>query len=130
MSEQMPAKHRQASHVQLQPVQARDETAFNRIGDKYCNDRNRSGCGLGCQRRTLAAHRSNLGDRRTSEFHRWRRQSIILTQRPTIFDRQVPSHRATRAVVQRVRAMTTLACEALLEEEAGALTPKAIDGQR
>ena len=77
-----------AGDVAARPVEAGDEAAADRVAADREDDRNRCGCGLGRQRRSVPL-RDDHGHLPANQFGRQRRQPIELTLRPAVFDRDV-----------------------------------------
>jgi hypothetical protein len=80
-----------ACHVSARPAVARHEPQLDWIAADGEDDRDRRGRGLGRERRRVAAGRNYHGHRPACEFCRQRRQSIVVTLRPAVFDRHVPA---------------------------------------
>ena len=75
--------------IAARPVEAGDEAELHRIAGGREDDWNRRGCRLGGQRRDGAAARVNDRHLAANQIGRQRRQAIILTLRPAVFDADI-----------------------------------------
>jgi hypothetical protein len=73
------------------PVHAGDKAVLDGVATSLENDRYGGGCGLCCEAGRGRAACGNDGDFTANEIGGQRRQSIVLTVRPPIFDRHVPA---------------------------------------
>ena len=79
---------RHARDVATRSIQITDEAELDRVGAGFKDDRNGGGRGLGCNRRGGACC-SNHRDLTGNQICHHRRQTVILTLRPAIFDRHI-----------------------------------------
>jgi hypothetical protein len=86
---QLSTEKTDSCQVAARPAEAGDKTNPNRVVGDDEDDGDRRGCRLGRQRRRGTSGCDDHGDLSTNQFGRQRRQSIVLTFGPGIFNRYV-----------------------------------------
>src|SRR5439155_25144432 len=80
------AKEAHACDIATRPVEAGNETKFDRVAAGGENDWNGRRRGFGCERSRAAPGRSDHGHLTADQIGCERRQSVILAPRPAVFD--------------------------------------------
>ena len=77
--------------ISARPVHTIDEANPNRIGGLHKNDRDRLGRRFGCKRTLCAFQCNDHGYLTANQLSSQRRQLIVFTMCPPVFDRHVPA---------------------------------------